>query len=148
MNTASKYTTAYSNNEKVAGRTALYFYHPRKLVLDNSSIKVAFWGSSNTNVIRVYSDGIVEAMSEGVADITAYGVDGKAIQTFYLHATTSADSGEILKLTISANELANLRYEEAQTKINTIHDYAYWIYSNDVYYASYKVLILILCCWH
>ena len=137
VNTASKYSSAYSNNEKVAGRTALYFYHPRKLVLDNSSSKVAFWTSSNANVVRVYSDGIVEAMSEGVADITAYGADGKAIQTFYLYATTSADSGDVLKSTQNVNSYSNIRYHEAQEKINTIMDYAYWLYKNDVYYAEF-----------
>lgn len=137
VNTSSKYSSAYSNNEKVAGRTALYFYHPRKLVLDNSSSKVAFWTSSNANVVRVYSDGIVEAMSEGVADITAYGADGKAIQTFYLYTTTSADSGDVLKNTKKPDSYWGIRYHEAQEEINTIMDYAYWLYKNDVYYADF-----------
>lgn len=132
--TSSAYAAAYSETKETEGRTALYFYHPRKLVLDNPKAKIAFWHSSDSNVVRVYSDGIVEAMSEGVADITAYGKDGKPLQTFLVYATTSADEGY---LRVTQGEMANytkIAFEDVQERINTISDYAYWLYANNVFY--------------
>lgn len=134
VDTSSAYNAAYSETEEVAGRTALHFYHPRKLVLDDQTAEIAFWHSSNANIVRVYSDGIVEAMSEGIADVTAYGKDGKPLQTFLLYTTTSADE-DVMKMTLTqANDYTQIAFADVQETINTIADYAYWLYANNVYY--------------
>jgi len=138
VDTSSKYKGAYSFSDETAGRTALYFYHPRKLVLENQDAQIAFWHSSNANVVRVYSDGIVEAMSEGIADITAYGGDGKPLQTFWLYTTTSADEN-ILKVTQGdMAQYTKIPFEQIQERINTIADYAFWLYANNVFYDMYE----------
>lgn len=137
VDTTSEFGVAYGTQEETKDRTALYFYHPRKLVLRDTSAKVLFWVSSEPDIIRVSSDGMVEAMSEGIADVTAYGMDGKPIQTFCLYATTAADSNPYEMTVGSVDWYDTIYLEDVQERINTITDYACWLYENNVYYDMY-----------
>lgn len=134
VDTSSAYAQSYSEQKETKERTAVHFYHPRKLVLQEKDAKAAFWYSSNNDVIRVSSDGMVEAMSEGVADVTAYGMDGKPIQTFALYATTAADKNPLQMTVGSVDWYDTIYLEDVQERINTITDYACWLFENDVYY--------------
>ena len=119
-------------------RTKLYFYHPRKLVLDDSTAKIAFWYSSDSEVVKVSSDGMVEACREGNAEVTAYDKSGNPLQTYYLYATTAADANPLSASLENPFEYTKIRVEDVQEKINTITDYAYWLYAKNVYYDGYQ----------
>ena len=127
-----------------SGRTALaesedwdevYLYHPVRLVLEEQDAKVAFWHSSDNNVVSVNSDGIVVAEKEGFAEITAYGVNGLPIQSFLLRATTSANADPFGMSFRSMDRYKRICYENVKEEINTITDYACWLFANDVFYS-------------
>lgn len=141
VSTASKYSTAYSSKKAVAGRTPVYFYHPMRLVLSNPKAEALFYVSSDSNVIRVYSDGAVEAYSEGVADVTAYDKNGNPIETFYLYATTYNDADPIGSKTDYTDNAAllsayrNIDFQDIQQSLNSITDYVAYLYANNVFYS-------------
>jgi len=136
--TESKTEQSKTETVKQEERTKVYLYHPRKLVLDDSTAKVAFWYSSDSEVVKVSSDGIVEACREGNAEVTAYDKSGNPLQTYYLHATTVADANPLSASLDNPFEYTKIRFEDVQEKINTITDYAYWLYANNVYYDGYQ----------
>lgn len=135
VDTSSAYAFPYSM--KYEDRIAVHFYHPRQLVLKNQKAKVLFWYSSDPSIVNVSSDGVVEAISEGVADVTAYGADGKAIQTFCLYTTTSADKDPYCLSLGAEDAYDKIEFHKIQEEINTITDYAAWLYKNGVYYSEY-----------
>jgi len=130
----SSFSTTVTEKEPV------YLFHPKQLTLNDNTSKVAFWYSSNPNVIRVSGDGKVIAYSEGVADVFACGMDGNIIEKFSLYATTYADSRP-LEATLgdgSADTYKNMYYEEIKEKLNTITDYTAWMYANNLGYDGYR----------
>ena len=136
VETSSAYATAYSAEHK--DRTTLYFYHPRQLVLNNQKAKVLFWYSSDPSVVNVSSDGVAEAVTEGTAEVTAYGTDGKAIQTFKLYTTTAADTDPFRLSLGDVDAYDKIDFNRIQEEINTITDYAAWLFKNNVYYSEYE----------
>ncbi len=142
VDTSSALKTAYSSSSDVKGRTPVYFYHPRRLVLSNTKAEVFFWVSSKSEVIRVYNDGAVEAYGEGIADVTAYDIKGQPLETFYLYATTwndadpvgsrvdYSDSGRVEEV------YKQIRFQDIQESVNNITDYAAILFANNAYYST------------
>lgn len=136
VDTSSAYTTAHFAEQ--SGRIPLHFYHPRQLVLNNQKAKVLFWYSSDPAVVNVSSDGVVEAVKEGVADVTAYGTDGKALQSFALYTTTAANEDPYRLSLGDVDVYDKIDFFRIQEEINTMTDYAAWLFKNDVYYSEYE----------
>ena len=140
VNTSSFYTSPYSDRKETKNRTPLYFFHPRKLILTDEKAEALLWVSSDPSVIRVYSDGAVEAYKEGIADVTAYDKNGKAIETFFLYATTSNDADPVGSMVdYSDTEALRLAYSEIefqdiQESINNITDYVSYLMVNNCSY--------------
>lgn len=141
VDTSSAKTSSYSSSKEASGRTPIYFYHPRRLVLTDQQAEVLFWVSSNSNVIRVYSDGSVEAFAEGIADVTAYDKAGNPIETFPLYATTYNDADPIgskvdyTDKSLFAETYRNIEFQDIQESINNITDYVAYLYAVDAFYS-------------
>ena len=128
---SSESATSYS--AQISGRTKVVLSQHKQLVLTDKTAKVAFWYSSNSNVIRVSSDGKVVPYSEGIADVYAYNSNGKVIEKFSLYVTTAADKDP---LEATQNSYKNIYFEDTVEKLNTITDYVSWLHENGAFYDS------------
>lgn len=142
VDTSSAYGYSYSELDKTAGRTQVAFFHPVRLVLSDPKAEPLFWVSSDNSVIRVFSDGVAEAYSEGVADVTAYDKQGHALETFFLYAATSGDADPLGRYVDYSNSrymrdiCSELDFQDIQSSINTLPELLMYYFSLDFGYSD------------
>jgi len=82
------------NKESLSLYTGATYTLIATLSPENASIKDIEWKSSNTNVATVSATGLVEALAEGLTNITATSVDGAKVSVCSLNVTTQPEKNK------------------------------------------------------